>query len=136
MKSNYFSFKELTQSSTAKAKGIDNTPTDWSVVLHLYELSKFLSKLREAWGSAIKVNSGYRCDKLNIIVGGVSTSVHKIGYAADIYPANGKLKSFKKFLKEYLTAFDQCIFYDTFVHIGLYSNRGEQRGQWISKEKS
>lgn len=135
MQNNYFSFKELTQSSTAKAKGIDNCPTDWTIVLHLFELSQFLSKLREAWGSAISVNSGFRCNKLNKIVGGVSTSVHKIGYAADIYPANGKLKDFKKFLKENLTNFDQCIFYDDFVHIGLYSNKGEQRGQWISKEK-
>ena len=131
----YFTLKELCASEKATQKKIDNFPS-WTVVSHLTELTeKILEPLRIAWGSSIKVTSGYRCDALNKAVGGVSTSAHKQGYAADLQPGNGKIDAFGKFVKEWLVKnkikFDQCLWETQgktkWVHIGLYSSTGSQR---------
>lgn len=127
----YFTLKEL----CATNRNIENFPS-WTIVEHLTELTeKILEPLRVAWGGAIKVNSGYRCEALNKAVGGVSTSAHKNGYAADLYPRNGKIDEFGKFARDWLVKnkvkFDQIIFEtkgkDKWVHIGLYSSTGSQR---------
>lgn len=80
----YFTIKELIKSSTAEAKGIDNTPTP-EVERNLTALvENVLDGVREIYGKPITVNSGYRCPELNKAVGGVSNSHHVKGYAADI----------------------------------------------------
>lgn len=80
----YFTVNELIRSDTARAKGIDNTPPP-AIKLKLTSLvNNLLDPIREAWGSPITVNSGYRCPVLNKAVGGVSTSQHQKGEAADI----------------------------------------------------
>ncbi|WAX06706.1 hypothetical protein BF486P1_00006 [Bacteroides phage BF486P1] len=80
----YFTIKELTKSSTAEAKGINNTPTP-EVERNLTALvENVLSPLREIYGKPITVNSGYRCPELNKAVGGSATSDHVKGFAADI----------------------------------------------------
>ena len=128
----YFTIAELCASDTAKKYNIDNTP-DSIIISHLQQLINFLNPLREAWGSAIKVSSGYRCDKLNRFVGGSKTSSHLIGYGVDLIPANGKMSDFKKFIIDYMKMrmFDQCIIEKSgkteWIHIGLYNNKGQQR---------
>ena len=128
----YFTIAELCASETAKKYNIDNTP-DPIIISHLQQLINFLNPLREAWGSAIKVSSGYRCDKLNRFVGGSKTSSHLIGYGVDLVPANGKMNEFKKFIVDYMKTrmFDQCIIEKSgkteWIHIGLYNNKGQQR---------
>ena len=107
----YFSIKELCKSQTAIAKGWDNTP-NLTEVSHLNELvDNILDPLREAWGSGIKVNSGFRNERVNKAVGGSSTSAHRLGYAADLAPMNGKMTEFKTFVKKWLKDrnFDQYI---------------------------
>lgn len=80
----YFSIDELTYSSISERHGIDNTP-DVRIVDNLYRLvSSILDPLREKYGHPIVVNSGYRCQKLNKVVGGVKCSSHIDGRAADI----------------------------------------------------
>ena len=128
----YFTVAELYASDTAKKYGIDNTPNS-IVISHLQQLINFLNPLREAWGSAIRVNSGYRCEKLNRFVGGSKTSSHLIGYGVDLIPVNGKMDAFKKFIIDYMKnkMFDQCIIEKSgkteWVHIGLYNLKGQQR---------
>lgn len=128
----YFTIDELCKSDTAKKYGIDNTPNS-IVISHLQQLINFLNPLREAWGSAIRVNSGYRCKKLNRFVGGSKTSSHLIGYGVDLIPVNGKMDAFKKFIIDYMKnkMFDQCIVEKSgkteWVHIGLYNLKGQQR---------
>ena len=61
----YFTIKELTRSTTAQLRGIDNTPSQ-QVIDNLTALvENVLDPLREAWGAPIHVNSGYRCAALN-----------------------------------------------------------------------
>lgn len=128
----YFTVAELYASDTAKKYGIDNTPNS-IVISHLQQLINFLNPLREAWGSAINVTSGYRCEKLNRFVGGSKTSSHLIGYGVDLIPVNGKTEAFKKFIIDYMKnkMFDQCIIEKSgkteWIHIGLYNLKGQQR---------
>ena len=80
----YFTIKELTRSTTATLRGIDNTPSQ-QVIDNLTALvDNVLDPLREAWRKPIRVNSGYRCRALNKAVGGVPASQHMRGEAADI----------------------------------------------------
>lgn len=128
----YFTIDELYASDTAKKCGIDNTPNP-TIITRLQRLINFLNPIREAWGSAIKVTSGYRCEKLNCLVGGSKTSSHTIGYGVDLIPLNGRMSEFKKFIVDYMKnkMFDQCIIEKSgkteWVHIGLYNLKGQQR---------
>lgn len=128
----YFTLEEFLTSSTARQKSLENLPS-WQVIEHLNELAMFLDGLREDWGSGINVSSGFRNVKLNKLVGGVDNSIHRLGYAADIVPANGKMAEFKKFVKNWIKDkdFDQCIIErkgnKEWIHIGLYNNAGGQR---------
>ena len=80
----YFTIEELTRSTTARLRGINNTPSQ-QVIDNLTALvDNVLDPLRQAWGKPIKVNSGYRCRALNKAVGGVPASQHLLGQAADI----------------------------------------------------
>ena len=132
MTKSYFTVAELYASDTAKKYGIDNTPNS-IVISHLQQLINFLNPLREAWGSSIRVNSGYRCEKLNNMFGASKTSSHLIGYGVDLIPVNGKMGAFKKFIIDYIKnkMFDQCIIEKSgkteWVHIGLYNLKGQQR---------
>lgn len=84
----YFTITELCASSTATAKGIDNTPTP-GITQNLERLvANVLDPLREAWGKPIVVTSGYRCPELNKAVGGAKNSHHMQGMAADISTGN------------------------------------------------
>lgn len=80
----YFTLKELTCSTTATAKGIDNTPTPEVEKNLTLLVENVLDPLREIYGKPITVNSGYRCPELNKAVGGSKTSDHVKGFAADI----------------------------------------------------
>lgn len=79
-----FTLEELTASTTAANRGIDNTPTE-QARKQLERLAKeVLQPIRDAYGHSIVVNSGYRSPKVNAAVGGSKTSQHMKGEAADI----------------------------------------------------
>lgn len=80
----YFSIAELTHSDTANARGIDNTPSKEAVENMTALINNCLDPLREAYGSPITVNSGYRGPALNKAVGGATKSQHMTGEAADL----------------------------------------------------
>lgn len=133
----HFSLKELVASDVASRKKIDNIPS-FEVVGRLHELvGSLLEPLREAWGGPIKVTSGYRCEKLNKAVGGVASSAHMRGDAADLQPGNGKIDEFISFTRLWLinnhVRFDQLIDERSgrtrWMHISLYSSTGTQRGE-------
>lgn len=79
----------MIKSNTAKAKGLDNTPT-WDEIDNLKKLIEtILDPLREWYGKPIIVNSAYRCKALNKAVGGVSTSYHCFDRNTEILTNNG-----------------------------------------------
>lgn len=79
----YFTIEELEKSETAIKNGINNT-SNGDVRVNLTHLIELLDKIRTKWGHPIRVTSGYRCQKLNKLVGGVPNSQHVLGEAADI----------------------------------------------------
>lgn len=132
----YFSIREFTRSHKAEEFHIDNTPSA-EIKEHIQELIAFLNPVREEWGSALIITSGYRCPRLNRIVGGQPTSNHLTGYAADIKPKNGDNLGFFKFLEAYLhknnLKFDELINekpikgVPSWVHFALKRADGSQR---------
>jgi len=82
--SEHFTLREFEQSETAKKYGIDNSvPSKYIPVLQ--QLCKeVLEPLRSFVGQPIIISSGYRCNQLNIKVGGAYASQHTLGEAADI----------------------------------------------------
>ena len=84
----YFRLSEFTRSATAQRLGIENIPSEEAVKNLSHLVWNVLDPLRERWGSPIIVNSGYRCPLLNRKVGGVPTSYHMKGQAADIRAKN------------------------------------------------
>lgn len=85
----HFSLAELTASNKAAALRIDNTPPA-DALRRLQGTAEMLERIRSTVGRPIVVTSGYRCPQLNQAVGGVTSSDHVTGQAADIVaPAFG-----------------------------------------------
>ena len=85
IKSEFFSLAELTRSDTAARRKIDNTPNKAIIDNLQYGVNMVLDPLRRLYGKPIKINSGFRCEQLNKLVGGVTNSWHQVGNAADIH---------------------------------------------------
>lgn len=134
----YFTLKELLHTN----RNIDNTPT-FEIVDHLKELTeKLLDPLRAAYGKPIRVTSGYRCRDLNFAVGGVSTSAHMEGYAADMQDWKGDTEGLIDFAMHWVATghvkFDQFIRETdkksgaVWLHFGLYGPNHCQRQQILN----
>lgn len=128
----YFTIEEMTKSSTATAKGIDNTPSK-DIEAKLQKLIEaILDPLREWYGKPIRVNSGYRCEALNEAIGGSKTSQHCLGEAADITAGS---KEENKKLFEYIKdnlPFDQLINESDFSWIHVSYREGRLRKQVLA----
>lgn len=139
----HFELKEFLQSETAERYKINNFPT-WEVVDHLNELvDGFLEPLRLYLDKPIIVNSGYRCSKLNKLVGGVATSAHLYGYAADIECPFLPFSKFTEITLDWIQdnniSFDQVIVEvvggKRWLHVGYRNKDGLQRGQILNINK-
>jgi hypothetical protein len=75
----------------ATSHKVDNTPTMETVVNLCRLCNEVLEAARKKYGRPIIVTSGYRCPKLNNLVGGVPTSRHLTGQAADLRVENKEL---------------------------------------------
>lgn len=96
---NNFSLEELTKSDTARQRGILNQP-NYKEIEELTKLCKnILQPIRDAYGKPIIVTSGFRNDALNRAVGGVSTSQHRFGQAADIKASDGNQRALWDLIK-------------------------------------
>lgn len=96
-----FTFNELIKTNT----GFDNTPNDMNVIKNLVKVAEFLQQIRNELHLPIIVTSGYRSKEVNEQVGGVASSYHCKGLAADI-----KCKDMDKLLavlREHLMSIDQ-----------------------------
>jgi uncharacterized protein YcbK (DUF882 family) len=89
-----------------------------------------LDPARERLGKAIRVNSGYRCPKHNLKVGGAVGSQHMKGEAAGVVTGDS-LERLVRIIKEQ-GVFDQMIVYPTFVHVS-YKRIGTNRHQVLKK---
>jgi len=79
----HFTLAELIASNTAQRLRIDNTPTP-DALRRLQGTAEMLERIRTTLGAPVIVTSGYRGPQLNRAVGGVTSSDHMSGQAADI----------------------------------------------------
>lgn len=80
----HFTLQELSYSSTAIRKGISNIPSSIEIENLTALCHQLLEPLRADLDRPIKITSGYRCEKLNKLIGGAKNSQHIEGKAADI----------------------------------------------------
>lgn len=133
----YFSIDEMLRSATAKKLGIDNMPSqDILNNIQLF-IETVLDPIREDWGSAINVSSGYRCPELNKAVGGAKNSGHQYGFCADLQVKGGmkmvrKLADFIfQWMMDHQMKFDELLFERsgnvTWLHFCWIGKDGKQR---------
>ncbi len=103
-----FRLWELTKSSTADRLGIDNTPNSEEIKNLRKLCEKILQPARDALGP-IRISSGFRSEKLNIAVGGVSNSDHRLGFAVDVIPISVSTRKLAEWVVENCPEFDQVI---------------------------
>lgn len=135
MISSNFKMAEFSVSATAAAAGIPNVipenvkPAIRALVLNL------LQPLCDATGWHDRINSGYRSPEVNKLVGGVATSQHLKGEAADnmfFKKVNGKavyvapIEVLRAVVASGLD-FDQMIAYNGFVHLSYTTTRANRR---------
>jgi len=132
--SKHISYKEAIKSNTALRLNIDNTPDEVSLTNMTGVAQNIFEPLRLWVGGPIKINSFYRCPKLNKAIGGSKRSQHCEGKAIDIddtfgYKTNAEMFNY---IRDNLN-FDQMIweFGDdnnpAWVHVSfdsLDNNRG------------
>lgn len=128
-----FTFKELIKTDT----GLDNTPSDMNVLSNICRLAAFLQTIRNELHLPIIVNSAYRSKEVNEAVGGVSSSYHVKGLAADIKCSD--MDKLLAVLHSHLMDIDQLgIYYSNtkqeWYHVGLPEEGKVPRTQIYTKE--
>ena len=129
---------EVTKSTTAKRRGINNEPDDWTIENLKAIAEEVFQPVREAFGCPIYVSSGYRSEELNVAIGGSVRSQHIQGRAldldADVFGGCTNAQIFQYILKN--LTFDQLIweFGDQdnpdWVHVS-YVRDGLNRGRCL-----
>jgi uncharacterized protein YcbK (DUF882 family) len=128
-----FTWSEFTKSDTASRLHINNAITTWEVRDNIKALVEdVLQPLRDAWGGPLFINSGYRCLELNEAVGGVPTSQHVLGMAADVGVTDPY--ALAKLVKRMRLDIDQMIIYPDFLHLS-YRKDGCNRGQILYNKR-
>jgi len=128
-------FEATDHAAELARKGVRNVISTFEVRDSILVLvRKVLQPLRDVYQKPMRVNSGYRCRELNEIVGGVPTSQHRLGEAADIHTGSPletfRLAHLAKSTPEIWAEIDQLICYDTFLHIS-HKRVGTQRHQLL-----
>lgn len=106
--SEHFTLGEFTRSGTAIRCRVENVPTAADVARLEALCLNVLEPLRRRFG-VLRVTSGYRSERLNSLVGGVATSQHCRGEAADLHVSSLEVaRKMCEYVREHLD-FDQLI---------------------------
>lgn len=117
----HFTKAEFERSAIAQSLKIDNTiPED--LMPNVRVTANMLERIRFMTGKPIIITSGFRCPRLNSIVGSFTTSDHLTGQAADIVcPMFGPATELALFLSSLV---------DT-LKIGQIALEGIRGKQWV-----
>lgn len=123
-----FKLSELIHSDTAVLHNINNMPDINSLDNMLDLIFYVLQPLRDRLKKPIIITSGFRCKKVNELIGGKSTSQHLKGQAVDFIVQGMKPSEVVQFIRNTYIEYDQLINeYDKWVHISF--NKGNNRQQ-------
>ncbi len=110
-----FTYEEFYASDTALKKNINNTPPTSAVVNIVRLADNCMQKIRNHFGVAVIITSGYRCPRLNSAVGGAAKSQHTTGEACDFVVKGVSIEKVIAWCRGNLE-FDQLI---------------NEKGQWV-----
>jgi hypothetical protein len=133
-----FRLSEFIASQAAERNGISNLPGPEELENLKALVNHVLQPLRDAMEDAIFINSGYRNEEVNRLVGGVVNSQHTTGQAADIEIISIDNKELAQYIIDLGLPFDQLIleFYEPgngpntgWIHISFdrFANNGGRR---------
>lgn len=123
-----FSYHEFEASETAKDYRITNVIATSEVHDSIKALAdNVLQPLRDAVGVPLRISSGYRCPQLNAKVGGVPTSQHTKGEAADVWCATLTPYQLACKVVELGLKYDQMILYPGFLHLSYRRDGGNRK---------
>jgi len=140
-----FTLEELTDSHIAKRYGIKNAPSETGKAKLAILAKEILQPIRDAYGKAIIVTSGYRSGKVNEIAGGVKNSDHVYCCAADIRSVSDTVEDNKRLWETVvrlwkegkIPTLKQCINeynYD-WIHVSFQDGRTAKRGQFLDARR-
>lgn len=135
----HFTFRELLHSNIALQNDVLNLPPREDAAKIYFNLvvlaDNLLDPIREKFAVPMIVTSGYRCERLNKLVGGVANSQHMKGEAVDFYFAGFSKKemaaAFFEIAEEF--NFDQLIYYKKKGIIHISYSRKNNRHQSIMR---
>lgn len=134
----HFTFRELLHSNVALLNDVPNLPPRKEAAKIYFNLvvlvDNLLDPIREKFAVPMIVTSGYRCERLNKLVGGVDNSQHIKGEAVDFCFAGFSKKdmaaAFFEIAEEF--NFDQLIYYKKkgIIHIS-YSRKNNRHQSFM-----
>jgi len=139
--SKYFTQDEFEQSETAARKGICNTmPEDVKINAALL-CKNILDPIRIYYKKPLVITSGFRCKKLNKLIGGAATSQHCFGKAVDFMVPGVKLETI---FNDIATGkikinenFDQLIFeFGKWIHVSRDTHPRKQKFEALYADKN
>lgn len=115
----HFTLEEMTASSVAARKGLDNTPNA-TEISNLMRTALLLEEVRALVKKPITINSAFRSKPVNDAVGSKDTSQHRIGCAADIKVAGMSPKEVVQACIDANVPYDQIIEeFGSWTHISV-----------------
>lgn len=131
----HFTFRELLHSEVALRNDIVNLPPRHEAAKIYFNLTvlvnNLLGPIRERFGVPMIITSGYRCKKVNELVGGVDNSQHMKGEAVDFcfagFSKREMAAAFFEIAEKY--NFDQIIYYRKtgIIHISYRRNDNQHQ---------
>lgn len=134
----YFSYSEFLKSDAAEKHQVSNIPDDAQLPQVLGNIKALvlnvLDPLRAMIARPIIITSGYRCQRVNELVGGSKTSQHLSGKAADFHVQEytpQQMDMVYRTIQMYYD-FDQLIFYPSknIIHISWNGDKNRQES-WV-----
>ena len=123
-----FTMSELIHSDKAVQYNINNMPDITSLDNLLNLIVYCLQPIREKIGKPMIISSGYRCPRVNKLVGGKDNSQHQKGQAADFTIKGLSVQNIIQLIVKSGIEYDQLINeYDKWVHISFV--KGKNRKQ-------
>lgn len=135
-----FKLSEFFVSSTADKNGIKNEPSlDARATIERninLLVDNVLDPIRDKFCAPVIITSGYRCPRVNKLVGGANNSQHMSGCAADFHIKGFTYLMMRQvFLNVYDTMeFDQLIYYRSknIIHVSYVEN-GNRHEAFLKK---
>lgn len=99
-------------------------------------MCKVMDVIRSYVGTPIYITSGYRCKRLNTLVGGSATSQHMTGHACDFTIPTFNYQQMRDLYYDLVTwlEYDQLIYYPrkNIIHVSYVSIKDNRHKTWIS----